>query len=71
VARKKVGYDARKAEQLGMTRGAERTKKMSEKGRIDVARATRKPRGTYGLTAKKGAPVVKKKGGGIVKKKKK
>jgi len=71
VARKKVGYDARKAEQLGMTQGPERTKKMSEKGRIDVARATRKKRGTYGLTAKKGGPVVKKKGGGIVKKKKK
>ena len=46
MARKKVGYDARKAEQLGMTQGPERTKKMSEKGRIDVARATRKKRGT-------------------------
>ena len=67
MARKKVGYDARKAEQLGRTRGPEREKKMSEKGRIAVARATRKPKGTYGLTAKK--PVMKKRGGSVKKKK--
>jgi len=43
------GYDARKDEQLGMTRGPERDKKMSMAGRRNVARATRKPKGTYGL----------------------
>ena len=49
------GYDARKDEQLGMTRGKEAGKKMSMKGRRDVAKATRKPRGTYGF--KKGGPI--------------
>tara|TARA_R100000306_G_scaffold105_2_gene135 strand:+ start:114 stop:659 length:546 start_codon:yes stop_codon:yes gene_type:complete len=49
------GYDARKDEQLGMTRGPERDKDMSMAARRNVARATRKPRGTYGF----------KKGGGI------
>lgn len=60
---------ARKAESLGMTRGPQRNKKMSEKGRIAVAKATRKPRGTYGFKKKKGG-IVKKKHGGAVKKKK-
>ena len=74
MARKKVGFDERKAEQLGMTEGPERTKKMSEKGRIAVARATRKPKGTFGLTANKGGlvkkkPVMKKRGGAVKKKK--
>ena len=52
------GYDARKDEQLGMTRGPERNKDMSMAARRNVARATRKPRGTYGF--KKGGPVNKK-----------
>jgi len=51
----KQGYDAREDEQLGMTRGPEHDKDMSEVARRKVARATRKPRGTYGF----------KKGGGI------
>ena len=45
----KQGYNARKDEQLGMTQGPERTKDMSMKGRRDVAKATRKPKGTYGF----------------------
>ena len=49
------GYDAREDEQLGMTRGPEHDKDMSEVARRKVARATRKPRGTYGFN----------KGGGI------
>jgi hypothetical protein len=49
------GYDARKDEQLGMTRGKEAGKKMSMAGRRNVAKATRKPRGTYGF--KKGGPI--------------
>ena len=52
------GYDARKDEQLGMTRGKEAGKKMSMKGRRDVAKATRKPRGSYGFTAAKGGGLV-------------
>ena len=50
---KKQGYSARKEEQLGMTRGKQKTKKMSKKGRRKVARATRKPKGSYGFTKKK------------------
>jgi hypothetical protein len=46
----KQGYNARKDEQLGMTQGPERTKDMSMKGRRDVAKATRKPKGTYGFS---------------------
>jgi len=46
---KKQGYNARKDEQLGMTRGKQSTKKMSAAGRRKVAKATRKPKGTYGL----------------------
>jgi|TARA_R100001163_G_C4908290_1_gene93745 hypothetical protein len=50
--KKKQGYNARKDEQLGMTRGKEAGKKMSMKGRRDVAKATRKPKGTYGFKKK-------------------
>ena len=46
----KQGYNARKDEQLGMTMGKEADKKMSMKGRRDVAKATRKPKGTYGFS---------------------
>lgn len=49
TSKKKQGYDARKDEQLGMTRGKESSKKMSLKGRRDVARATRKPKGSFGF----------------------
>jgi|TARA_R110000823_G_scaffold271180_1_gene390635 hypothetical protein len=48
----KPGYNARKDEQLGMTRGKESSKKMSMKGRRDVAKATRKPSGSYGFKKK-------------------
>ena len=44
------GYNARDDEKLGMTQGPERTKNMSMKGRRDVAKATRKPKGTYGFS---------------------
>ena len=47
------GYDARKDEQLGMTRGKEAGKKMSEAGRRKVAKATTKPKGTYGFSGGK------------------
>ena len=47
--KKKQGYNARKDEQLGMTRGKEAGKKMSMAGRRKEAKATRKPKGTYGL----------------------
>ena len=53
MARKKQGYNARLDERLGMTRGKESTKKMSMAGRRKVAKATRKPKGTYGLKKKK------------------
>ena len=49
---KKQGYNARKDEQLGMTRGKESGKKMSMKGRRDVAKATRKKKGSYGFKKK-------------------
>tara|TARA_R110000803_G_scaffold137969_1_gene204859 strand:+ start:371 stop:631 length:261 start_codon:yes stop_codon:yes gene_type:complete len=48
--KKDQGYNARKDEQLGMTMGKEKDKKMSMKGRRDVAKATRKPKGTYGFS---------------------
>jgi len=52
------GYDAREDEQLGMTRGAERGKDMSMAARRKVAKATRKPKGTYGLVRRaKGGPI--------------
>jgi hypothetical protein len=53
AANKKQGYNARKDEQLGMTRGKQSTKKMSMAGRRKVAKSARKPKGTYGLTKKK------------------
>ena len=46
---KKQGYNARKNEQLGMTRGKQSGKKMSMAGRRKVAKATRKPKGSYGF----------------------
>jgi len=49
---KKQGYNARKDEQLGMTRGKQSGKKMSMAGRRKVAKATRKPRGSYGFGKK-------------------
>ena len=55
MARKKQGYNARKDEQLGMTRGKQSSKKMSAKGRRAVAKATRKPKGSYGFKKKKAA----------------
>jgi hypothetical protein len=52
------GYDARKDEQLGMTRGPERDKKVSMAARREDARTTRKPKGTYGLVRRaKGGPI--------------
>ena len=53
VRKLQQGQNARKDEQLGMTRGKESSKKMSMKGRRDVAKATRKPRGSYGFKKKK------------------
>jgi len=49
---KKQGYSARKDEQLGMTRGKQSGKKMSMAGRRKVAKATRKPKGSYGFGKK-------------------
>ena len=46
---KKQGYNARKDEQLGMTRGKQSGKKMSMAGRRKVAKATRKPKVSYGF----------------------
>ena len=46
---KKQGYNARKDEQLGMTRCRQAGKKMSMAGRRKVAKATRKPKGSYGF----------------------
>ena len=43
---KKQGYNARKDEQLSATYGK---KKMSFKKRRTIAKATRKPKGTYGF----------------------
>ena len=53
VGPKEQGYDARKDEQLGMTQGKESSKKMSLKGREKVARATRKPKGSFGFKKKR------------------
>ena len=55
MAKKKQGYNARKDEQLGMTRGKQSTKKMSPKGRRKVAKATRKRKGSYGFSKSKKA----------------
>ena len=49
VGPKEPGYDARLAERLGETQGKESSKKMSLKGREKVARATRKPKGSFGF----------------------
>ena len=49
----KQGYNDRKDEQLGEKRGKEKGKKMSMKGRRDVAKGTRKPKGSYGFAKKK------------------
>ena len=49
----KQGYNDRKDEQLGAKRGKEKGKKMSMKGRRYVAKATRKPNGSYGFKKKK------------------
>ena len=46
---KKQGYNARKDVQLGMTRGKQSGKKMSAAGLRKVAKATRKPKGSYGF----------------------
>ena len=46
---KKQGYNARKDEHLGMTRGRQAGKKMSAAGRRKVAKATRNPKGSYGF----------------------
>ena len=48
---KRQGYNARKDEQLGMTRGKQSGKKMSASGRRKVAKAARKG-GGYGLRPK-------------------
>ena len=48
---KKQGYDARKDEQLAMTRGKS---DFSFKDRRDIARATRKPKGSFGFTHPRG-----------------
>ena len=49
----KQGYNDRKDEQLGAKSGKEKGKKMSMKGRRDVAKGTRKPKGSYGFKKKK------------------
>jgi len=48
----KQGYNDRKDEQLGAKRGKEKGKKMSMKGRRDVAKGSRKPKGSYGFKKK-------------------
>ena len=50
--KKKQGYNARKDESMGMKSGKESSKKMSMAGRRKVAKATRKPKGTYGFKKK-------------------
>ncbi len=47
---KKQGYNDRLDERLGMTRGKQSGKKMTMKGRRDVSKGTRKPKGSYGFT---------------------
>ena len=49
VGPKEQSYNARLAERLGETQGKESSKKMSLKGREKVARATRKPKGSFGF----------------------
>ena len=55
MAGKKQGYKARLNERLGMTRGKQSGKKMSQAGRAAVSRATRKPKGSYGFKKSKKA----------------
>jgi hypothetical protein len=50
----KQGYNDRKDEQLAAKRGKESGKKISLKGRRDIAKGTRKPKGSYGFKKKKG-----------------
>ena len=50
MARKKQGYNARKDEQLSAKYGK---KKMPLSKRRKIAKATRKPKGTYGFKKKK------------------
>ena len=45
----KQGFNARKDESMGMKSGKESSKKMSMASRRKVAKATRKPKGTYGF----------------------
>lgn len=49
VKKKKQGYNARLDEKLGMTRGKQSDKKMSEVGRRAVSKGTRKKKGSYGF----------------------
>ena len=49
VKKKKQGYNARLDERLGMTRGKQSDKKMSESGRRAVSKGTRKKKGSYGF----------------------
>lgn len=49
----KQGYNDRKDEQLGAKNGKEKSKKMSMKGRRDVAKGTSKPKGSYEFKKKK------------------
>ena len=53
VGPKEQSYNARLAERLGETQGKESSKKMSLKGREKVARATRKPKGSFGFKKKR------------------
>ena len=53
MPKKKQGYKAKLDERLGMTRGKQAGKKMSAAGRRKVSRATRKPKGSYGIANKK------------------
>jgi len=52
MPKKKQGYNARKDEQLGMKSGKQAGKKMSAADRRKIAKATRKPKGSYGLKKK-------------------
>tara|TARA_R110000824_G_scaffold4636_1_gene22305 strand:+ start:396 stop:584 length:189 start_codon:yes stop_codon:yes gene_type:complete len=49
MKKKKQGYNSRKDESMGMKSGKQSSKKMSMAGRRKVAKATRKPKGTYGF----------------------
>jgi hypothetical protein len=49
MKKKKQGYNSRKDESMGMKSGKQSSKKMSMASRRKVAKATRKPKGTYGF----------------------